>query len=344
MIESTSPMTLAQVTLGIGPDQYFKAHGKLLLSGEYFVLDGARSLGVPCQFGQNLAIKYAPSFNPKLTWKAYLHDGSLWFEVQFEFWRFNIISANPPSEALYVQKLLRQARKQNPHFLREEIDVEAISTVDFPLNWGLGSSSTLVYLIAQWAYTRPFELQFKALGGSGADVACAQAMGPIIYEKSPSGPSWSSCPFNPPFLDQLLFVHLGSKRKTSEAIEQYRAGLKHIDDKEFLKAKERVGEISTLMASTGDLLQFMLLMKEHETLVSKVLGRMPIQEERFSDFKGQIKSLGAWGGDFILAASSMPLEEMKRYFMARGHDTCITPKELLRFDQTMEGYPHGYLH
>ncbi len=35
---------------------FFSAHGKLLLSGEYFVLDGALGLALPANYGQHLAL------------------------------------------------------------------------------------------------------------------------------------------------------------------------------------------------------------------------------------------------------------------------------------------------
>ena len=35
----------------------FNAHGKLLLTGEYFVLDGALALALPCKLGQSMSIQ-----------------------------------------------------------------------------------------------------------------------------------------------------------------------------------------------------------------------------------------------------------------------------------------------
>ena len=35
---------------------HFHANGKLLISGEYLVLDGALALAVPTRFGQNLQV------------------------------------------------------------------------------------------------------------------------------------------------------------------------------------------------------------------------------------------------------------------------------------------------
>ena len=38
-------------------NQTFYSNGKLLLTGEYVVLDGAKALAVPTRFGQNLIVK-----------------------------------------------------------------------------------------------------------------------------------------------------------------------------------------------------------------------------------------------------------------------------------------------
>ena len=65
-------------------------------------------------------------------------------------------------------------------------------------------------------------------------------------------------------------------------------------------------------------------MTEHENLVSKTLNLPSVKEQYFSDFNGSIKSLGAWGGDFVLAASPMNAEEVQNYFKEKGCDSCIS--------------------
>ena len=164
-------------------NQYFFGHGKILLSGEYLVLDGALSLALPTKVGQSLSVKYSPSFSPTLTWKSFDVKGNCWFESKFEFWHFNCLDEKPTEEALFLQQILQQVRKQNSHFLRDGVDVKVETHLGFPLSWGLGSSSSLIYNIAQWAYISPFELLFKTHGGSGYDIACAQSDGPIAYRK-----------------------------------------------------------------------------------------------------------------------------------------------------------------
>lgn len=49
------------------------------------------------------------------------------------------------------------------------------SNVQFPENFGLGSSSTLMNNIANWGNVDAFALNDIALGGSGYDIAVAKA-------------------------------------------------------------------------------------------------------------------------------------------------------------------------
>ena len=51
-----------------------------------------------------------------------------------------------------------------------------------------------------------------------------------------------------------------------------------------------------------------------------------VKEAFFSDFKGAIKSLGGWGGDFILAVST---QDPSPYFKERGFDTVIPYREII---------------
>ena len=98
--------------------------------------------------------------------KSFDVDGKLWFEAFYEFWNFDLVNNSlTTKKSLFLQKILRQIRKQNKHFLREEMDVLVETQLDFPLEWGLGSSSTLFYNIARWARVCPFELFFKVSGG-----------------------------------------------------------------------------------------------------------------------------------------------------------------------------------
>ncbi len=76
-------------------DQYYYGHGKVLLTGEYFILDGAKGLALPTCVGQSMGVRYGHSYNPKLNWKSYDVEGKLWLEANFEFWHFNCLDENP---------------------------------------------------------------------------------------------------------------------------------------------------------------------------------------------------------------------------------------------------------
>jgi len=326
--------------------QYFFGHGKVLLTGEYFVLDGALSLALPTKVGQSLSVKYTPSFSPTLSWKSFDVKGNCWFDSKFEFWHFKCLDENPSEETLFLQKILQQVRKQNAHFLRDDVDVKVETRLGFPLDWGLGSSSSLIYNIAQWAYISPFELLFKTYGGSGYDIACAQSDGPIAYKKNSGGPHWSPIYFNPSFRENLYFVYLGKKQNSRDAIKDY-SKMRPVSQASLATITELTQEF--LNAAT--LKQFQAAMVSHEKLVGETILMTPIKEKLFSDFSGSIKSLGAWGGDFILVATEESSSYVKSYFNNKGlsvvysYDDLISgPVNTLSNDSVKMGFSNHFIH
>ena len=287
-------------------------------------MDGAKALAIPTIYGQSLQVEYRQNFQPKIHWKSYDIDGKLWFDSKFEFWHFNCLDEKPSQEALELQQILRQARKQNSHFLREQGDVLVETRLDFPQIWGLGSSSTLIYNISQWAYISPFELLFSTYGGSGYDIACAQSHGPILYEKRAEGPFWSLIEFDPLFKDHLYFVFLGEKANTKQAIEIYNQKRPY--------PCELIGELSQIsqnMIKAENLEEFESLIQAHEKLISFTLDLAPIKTQLFSKFWGEIKSLGAWGGDFVMATSKRRIFETRQYFSDLGFHTLIPYRDMI---------------
>ncbi len=305
-------------------EQTYYGHGKLLLSGEYFVLDGAKSLALPCKLGQVMNVKHSRSNNPTLHWKSYDHEGKLWFEAKYELWRFRILTEENQA-SIDLQKILQQARYQNIHFLRDEVDTLVETRVEFPLNWGLGSSSTLIYNIAQWAYISPFELLAKTFGGSGYDIACAQSMGPIIYSNLGGTPSWQSVNFSPLFKDKLYFVHLNQKQNSRREVERYQS-LELEDKRSLIK---QINSLTLGMSEALDLQEFEAYIFEHENLLSHSLDMPRVKDLHFQDYWGAIKSLGAWGGDFALATSDKGIDKTREYFASKGFETVLGYDEII---------------
>ena len=301
----------------------YLAHGKLLLSGEYAVLDGALALAVPTGPGQRLSIRDGE--RGALQWIGREMDGSVWLEVRFT--RDEILKplvpkdfpSDPRERLLY---LLQAAGALQPGFLNRLAGCRVETHLEFPRKWGLGTSSTLVANIAAWSRADPYDLLAKTFGGSGYDIACAAADGPIFYRQMPGGRLVEPAAFHPPFAGQLKFIYLNQKQESREGIRRYRE-----QGKPPSTELEEVSRLAAAMASAGDLEDFRRAVDRHEELVSGWLGLRPVGERLFPDFDGSVKSLGAWGGDFILAAGGSSPET---YFRARGYETCLGYAQLVR--------------
>ena len=329
----------------------FYSNGKLLLTGEYAVLDGALSLAVPTKYGQSLSVKEIDAY--QLQWKSDDENGEVWFEGTFDlssnnnssntqssFWpghnpitvrlddRTHYKSKKEEETSETLLKFLREAHKLNPDFLKDGQGYKLTTKLDFPRDWGLGSSSTLINNIAQWANVDVYQLLWNAFSGSGYDVACAQHNRPILYRREnerkhtqqADGRLWpiakvEEVDFNPPFQDQLYFIHLNEKQNSREGIAIYRK--KNIDKIRLIK---HISEITRKTIFCKNLSEFESLMVEHEMLLSKILQIPTVKKSLFPDFTGIVKSLGAWGGDFVLATGN---DKLPAYFERKGYKTVI---------------------
>ena len=300
---------------------HFYSNGKLLLTGEYVVLDGALSLALPTTFGQSLQVEKLNE--PKLLWESYSSENELWLQVEFDLPQLKIVSETFNSQkeggndsfALTLQCILQEAKKLNSNFLNNNSGFYVKTTLTFPQNWGLGSSSTLINNIANWANINAFTLQFNTFGGSGYDIACAQHKVPITYQLKNSKPIVNEVSFNPSFKDQLYFVHLNKKQNSREGIAAYK--------KHKATNASAIAEISAItmeIISCNSLTDFEHLLKEHENIIASISKQKTVQQRLFADYTGQTKSLGAWGGDFILATGN---EDAPIYFKLKGFNTII---------------------
>ncbi|HNL07104.1 MAG TPA: hypothetical protein PKH93_05975, partial [Chitinophagales bacterium] len=73
------------------------------------------------------------------------------------------------------------------------------------------------------------------------------------------------------------------------------------------------------IAQADHLSSFEQYLLEHEKMVSRYLQMPRQQDQLFDDYPhGIIKSLGAWGGDFVLATSSADSFSTMHYFQQKG--------------------------
>ncbi|MCM4160994.1 GHMP kinase [Antarcticibacterium flavum] len=306
--------------------QKFYSRGKLLLTGEYLVLDGTLSLAIPTKFGQSLEV--TPAEGEFTTWKAFNKDGETWFESRLSFdgtdFRAEETTADPTQTGLTnkLLEILTEAHKLNPQLFRDQQAYKVVTQLEFDRQWGLGSSSTLINNIAQWFKIDAYQLLEKTFGGSGYDIAAAAAEGPITYELQGNGRNVLNVQFDPPFKDRLFFVYLNQKQNSRSSIAHYRQ-----QPRENIQgAVSKASGLTASIISCDNLSEFNLLLNIHETLISGIINTPKIKTQLFPDFSGSIKSLGGWGGDFILATGG---EEEKDYFRKKGYGVILGYEEMV---------------
>lgn len=299
----------------------FRSNGKFLLSGEYLVLKGALALAIPLKLGQTLEIKHFESGSPLLTWDARALDKP-WFKAILELPTLNIVETNDEKKTKKLQSILTVLQKMNPNTFLKQSQYQIITNTEFDTEWGLGSSSTLISNLATWAKIDAFELLKNTFGGSGYDVACAQSESPILYQLFDNQREVIPVQFDPIFSDKLYFVYLGQKQDSSVGVKKF---CQLTENKSFENEIAEISKITKRLISTCNYIEFCSLTRAHEQIISECIQQSAVKE-RFGDFDGHLKSLGAWGGDFILAMSEMPEKEIRAYFNNKGL------KIIFRFD------------
>lgn len=304
--------------MNVEPLSYY-SHGKLLLTSEYFVLDGALALALPTELGQSLQV--VENESNVIIWTSYDADNSVWFNATLA------PSDSPQGGEPTLQRLLQilQAmEQQKPGFFQQFQGLAIETRLDFPRQWGLGTSSTLIANLAKWANIDPFLLLKETFGGSGYDIACAMAKQSITYQLIDNQPIFKEIFYNPPFFKNLYFIYLGKKQDSRQGIAHYRQKVK--DQPELIT---QISEITRQFIDCQKFIEFEKLIYHHEMLISETLELPRAKDLYFKDYWGEIKSLGAWGGDFILATSHKNEAETKFYFNERGFETVIPFEKLI---------------
>ncbi len=299
--------------------QRYYAHGKLLLTAEYAVLDGAEALALPTQRGQSMYV--SPNLESKwLYWESINYLGDTWLKGVWNPETCEWVEINNSNLAHYLQKLLTYA-KINLGINLAGYNVKTY--LEFPTEWGLGSSSSLISLLSQWWKTDAYTLLQNSFGGSGYDVACAEAGSPIIYQLRNRKPFFREVNFYPKFQKHLAFVYLEKKQNSREGIQAYRAIKKNKEN--WLS---QISQITQQILDCEELKEFETLIARHENLTAQMLEQEKVQDLYFKDYSGVIKSLGAWGGDFILVTFE-DSNQSQQYFSQKGYHTWISYQEMV---------------
>lgn len=284
----------------------FYTPGKLLITGEYFVLCGAKSLALATRQGQSMEVKSTPG-NGLVHWKAKRPNGEKWLETTFTSDNFSILSTTQREVSETLMLLLNEC--DNPFEAERNYEVE--TNLEFEPEWGLGSSSTLMVNLSKWTGTDPYVMQKKYFHGSGYDIATGINAAPTLYTLEKEQPLSVKIEWEPPFKNQLLFVYSGHKKISREAVKRFNC-------REVPEAIiNQISRITESVIRCTDIEAFIEWMNQHEEITGKILQQEPLKHS-FPDLQGTVKSLGAWGGDFFLAAGK---EDLRKYFSNKGYQT-----------------------
>jgi hypothetical protein len=152
-------------------------------------------------------------------------------------------------------------------------------------------------------------------------LACAQNDSAILYQLVDEKPLVKAISFNPGFTSKIYFVYLNKKQNSKEAIASYLDKRGSVE-----KTITKINAITDTVANSTELMEFELALQMHEIEMSTVLELPTVQDSLFEDFNGVIKSLGAWGGDFVLAVAK---EDPTDYFKERGYEVVIPYNEMI---------------
>ena len=293
------------------------SNGKLLISGEYVILDGALSLAAPTLFGQYLEIIEDDS--QYIKWTSKNSNGKVWFQCKIFSENLELIKSSSSKISNTLIEIIKNIRVFNPNFLTNS-GANITTKLTFDKDWGLGSSSTLISNLSKLAKIDPFKLNNKIFNGSGYDIACARSNSPLLFSISKNEKYIKQVSFKPIFHGNIYFIYLNRKQNSLTEVKKY---------KKVKPSKELISEISEItknILNCSDYKIFNELICSHEQIISKLISKKTIKKELFNDFNGEIKSLGAWGGDFIMASSE---DNPLNYFKNKGYDTVFKFSDLL---------------
>ncbi len=299
----------------------FYGHGKLLITGEYLVLRGAEALAVPLRLGQHVHVKKMRGAD--LHWKSLRPDGSEWFKGVFSLLDFSAQESTDPEIAAGITKILTAITRQNPDFLADWKGQSIESRLEFNPEWGLGASSTLVHAMAEWGEAEPFTLLEQTFGGSGYDLACATSKGPIVFQSTDEEIRITPVTLNWSFKEHLLLVWSGRKQNSRASIHSHSNSLKKVSASDI----QAISTLTQQIEDAPDMDTFIRLLSEHNQQIGKLLNLDP--NPWAPAFPGLIKPLGAWGGDFFMAASQEDPIEMKKRLTSQGFTTIFSWSDLV---------------
>ncbi|GGG46390.1 hypothetical protein GCM10007332_04900 [Epilithonimonas arachidiradicis] len=289
-----------------------------MLTSEYVAVDGALVLAIPTKLGQELFYTENEDQKSLIVWEAY-HQNQVWLKAVINYKNWEIFETNDSKASEFILKTLKNVQNLSDTKLKSDTSYHIKTNLQFPSDFGLGSSSTLMNNLAEWANIDAFILNEISLGGSGYDVAVAKEKSAVLYSRFPER-TYHKIDFNPSFKNELIFIHLNQKQDTREGISHYKSkptSTELIND---------YSKLTKMIVNSQNLEEFSELMTIHEQKLSDFLGIPTVKEKYFQNCPSFVKSLGAWGGDFVLASK---FGDYESYFKKQGFPRIFSWPDLI---------------
>jgi len=258
-----------------------------------------------------------------IEWETYVMDKP-WFKASFRIEDMTILDSSSHKTAIFIRDLLRAGAELQPELKSASQGFSIVNHIDFDIRWGMGSSSSLLSNLAYWLEIDPYSLYCSTFQGSGYDVFCARANGPITFQLKQERCEIHEVSFNPAFADHLYFIYSGRKQDSQESVGKFKS--KPLSEDRIII---QVTDLTDAFIKSPDLEDFLSVIRIHEDAISAAIGLPGVKQAIFPDFNGEIKSLGAWGGDFIMAATPMSRKEVKEYFNKRNLKVIFSWKDII---------------
>ncbi len=306
----------------------FFAPGKILLTGEYLVLNGFESIALPTKWGQSMHVwEFDTPGNQHdfLIFEAKDIQNNIWFSCRFELPTFQVIDSDLLSntETIRLKQIFQKA--DLAHWkIGKSYRIE--TKLDFNRVYGLGSSSTLITLMAEYLNLNALQLQFEVFGGSGYDVAVGMIKKPIVYWLTEDDSNWQFWQMNTQLSQNWEVVFFGKKMDSRKSISEVQDALNEIAEDDFYTAQ--FDHILKLTKNATDKLSMEASLEMYQKLLSESIHlKTPYEVLEISPVNGGLcKWLGAWGGDMILVndviLNAYP-EKFENYSKMKWNDLII---------------------
>ena len=280
----------------------FYAPGKVLLTGEYLVLNGFEAIALPTNVGQTLHTWEFDTPGQQqdfMIFEAKDQFGEVWLTTRFSLPNFEILDIDK-KENIELDRLAGIFQKADPAFWKLGKSLRLETNLQFNRVHGLGSSSTLVTLLSDFMNLDALSVQFDIFGGSGYDVAIAKNRKPLVYWLTETDSNWDFWKLNSELTQNWSIVFYGQKMDSRTSLKNVQDALNEIAEDEFYTAQ--IDHILNLTKSAKDVLSLEASLEMYQKILSQALELSTPYDvlEIEPVAQGLCKWLGAWGGDMIL--------------------------------------------